>query len=397
MPGLAFVQSLPQALQVVKELKIQPPSWEDQDWRRPVRDSVANVMEEQMALAIDRHLEEVARQGGEDRRNGVYTRHLLTEMGDIELSVPRTRTFSAVKIIHQYARRTPEVDRLILACFVLGLSTRKVGQALCTILGERISPTLVSRVAKALDVAVLAFHQRPLSDKYVAILFDGVILSRKTGAGAVRRPVLVALGLLPDGKKEIIDFLLASSESQAEWERFLSRLYRRGLKGAQAKIICSDGGNGLLAALPTVYPDLPVQRCWAHKMRNILDKFRKADRVAAKKGLHAIYRAEDLPAARHAARRWADRWQSLSPKAVACLRNDLDELLTFFHFKDPQWRVATRTTNAIERRFVEVRRRTRPMGVFSDKTSMDRILYAVFTNENRNQGLWTPVLLTHNS
>ena len=397
MPGLAFVQSLPHALQVVKELKIQPPGWEDQDWRKPVRDAMADIIEEQMARAVDRHLEEVARRGGEDRRNGAYQRQLLTQMGNIELAIPRTRTFSAVAVVRQYARRTPEVDRLILACFVLGLSTRKTGQALCTILGERVSPALVSRVAKALDAAVSAFHQRPLHDRYVAILFDGVVLSRKTGAWAVRRPVLVALGILTDGKKEIIDFHLARSESQAEWETFLSRLYRRGLKGAKARIICSDGGEGLLAALPTVYPDLPVQRCWAHKMRNILDKFRKADREHAKKGLHAIYRAPNLPAARHAARLWADRWQNISPKAVACLRNNLDDLLVFFLFKDPEWHKATRTTNAIERRFREVRRRTRPMGVFSDKTSMDRILYAVFTNENRNQGLWTPVLLTHNS
>jgi len=397
MPGLAFIQSLPQALQVVKALKIQPPSWEDQDWHKPVRDSMTDILEEQMALAVDRHLDEVARRAGEDRRNGSYVRHLLTQMGDLELAIPRTRTFSAVGVVQHYARRTPDVDRLILACFVLGLSTRKTAQALCTILGERISPTLVSRVAKALDSAVLAFHQRPLSDKYVAILFDGVVLSRKTGAGAVRRPVLVALGLLPDGKKEIIDFLLANSESQAEWEKFLSRLHRRGLKGDQARIICADGGEGLLAALPTVYPDLPVQRCWAHKMRNILDKVRRADREAAKKGLRAIYRAENLPAARHAARQWSDRWQPVYPKAVACLRKDLDNLLNFFLFKDPAWHKATRTTNAIERRFREVRRRTRPMGVFSDKTSMDRILYAVFTNENRSQGLWTPVLLTHNS
>jgi transposase-like protein len=100
--------------------------------------------------------------------------------------------------------------------------------------------------------------------------------------------------------------------------------------------------------------------------------------------------AKDLPRARAAARRFAERWSETYPNAVACLRNDLDELLACFRYKTLAERRTVRTTNAIERRFREVRRRTRPMGTFSDRTSMDRILFAVFTNENRNQGVSTP-------
>ncbi|GAB3389805.1 hypothetical protein GCM10027514_33020 [Azotobacter armeniacus] len=155
-------------------------------------------------------------------------------------------------------------------------------------------------------------------------------------------------------------------------------------------MICVDGGAGLLAALPVVYPGLPVQRCWAHKIRNVLDKARAADRAAAKADLHAVMNARTLPQARSVARRFADRWQGAYPKAVACLRNDLDELLTCFRYKPLEERKAVRTTNAIERRFREVRRRTRPMGVFQDRTSMDRILFAVFTYENKMQGISAP-------
>jgi hypothetical protein len=100
-------------------------------------------------------------------------------------------------------------------------------------------------------------------------MLDGVVLARKTGAGALRRPVLVALGLRPDGKKEIIDFRLAASESAAEWEKFLTDLYRHGLTGEGLDMVCVDGGRGLLAALPIVLHGIPVQRCWAHKIRNI--------------------------------------------------------------------------------------------------------------------------------
>jgi transposase-like protein len=159
-------------------------------------------------------------------------------------------------------------------------------------------------------------------------------------------------------------------------------------------MISVDGGAGLLAALPTAYPAIPVQRCWAHKIRNVLNKVRAHDRPAVKADLHAIMNASTLPRARSAARRFADRWAGHYPPAVACLRDDLDELLTCWRYKSLLQRKAVRTTNAIERRFREVRRRTRPMGVFSDRTSMDRILFAVFNHENQNQGVSTPLLLT---
>jgi putative transposase len=208
--------------------------------------------------------------------------------------------------------------------------------------------------------------------------------------------VLVALGLREDGKKEVIDFRLARGESAIEWERFLDDLYKRGLTGEDLQLICVDGGKGLLAALPIVYDKIPVQRCWAHKIRNVLNKVRKADQPSVKAALHAVMNAEDARKARSAARRFAERWGEAYPAALACLRDDLDELLTCFRYKTLDDRKAVRTTNAIERRFREVRRRTRPMGVFQDRTSMDRILFAVFTHENKMQAIPTLLSLTHN-
>jgi putative transposase len=359
------------------------------DTQSAVKHAVADVLQNRIA--------DVARRGGADRRNGSYSRRLLTGVGEIELEVPRTRGYSARTVLQKYARRTREVDRMILAAFVLGLSTRKVGEVLLMLLGERVSPSTVSQVAKTLDAAVAAFHQRPLTNRYRALLLDGVVLSRKTGAGALKRPVLVALGILPDNRREVIDYRLAVAESEVQWRHFLDSLYKRGLTGEGIEIAAVDGGTGLLAALPEVYPHIPVQRCWAHKMRNVTDKVRKADRAAVKRSLQRIYLAETRTKARRAARAFARRWEPDYPRAVRCLRNDLDDLLTHFKFKSEDWRRWTRTTNAIERRFREVRRRTRPMGVFSDRTSMDRILYAIFTHENKNQRIPTLFLLTQNS
>jgi transposase-like protein len=384
------------AFEVVKAMQADGLEW-DEDYRPLARAALAEVIEAQMAMAVDRHLDQLDAEDAPDRRNGHYKRHLLTTLGDIELCVPRTRRFTPTSVLRAYARRTPEIDRVILAGFVLGLSTRKVGEVLLPMLGRPVSATTVSQVAKTLDAAVAAFHRRPLKDRYKVLMLDGVVLARKTGAGALRRPVLVALGLRPDGKKEVIDFRLAGSESAAEWERFLTDLYRRGLTGEGLDMICVDGGTGLLAALPTVFPGIAVQRCWAHKIRNVLNKVRKADQPAVKRALHKIMNAPNAPAARAAARRFADRFTNKCPAAVACLRNDLDELLICFRYRSEDQRRKVRTTNAIERRFREVRRRTRPMGTFQDKTSMDRILFAVFTHENKSQGVSTPFLLTQNN
>ena len=393
MPHSATIKSLPRAFRMMKAMQAQGIEW-GEDYRHAARAALKDVLEGRMVCAVDRHLEEMAVREVTDRRNGSYRRWLMTELGDIELSVPRTRHYGALEVVRAYARRAPHIDRMILACFVLGLSTRKVAVALAPVLGRRISAGTVSQVAKTLDGAVAAFHRRPLKDIYPVLMLDGVILSRKTGAGAVRRPVLVALGLRPDGRKEIIDYCLATAESAAQWELFLTDLWHRGLEGKALELICVDGGQGLLAALPIVYPGVPVQRCWAHKIRNVLDKVKVADRDAVKAALHKIMNADTRPKARSAARRFADRWQHVCPKAVQCLRNDLDELLTCFRYKTLEERKAVRTTNAIERRFREVRRRTKPMGVFQDRTSMDRILFAVFTYENSNQGVPTLFSLT---
>lgn len=385
----AAIKSLPQAIEVLQEMNVEGfdlPS----DYRQTARQAISDLLESRMQNRIDSYLDDLSRRGGVDRRNGSYSRHLLTEIGDIELSIPRTRKFNPVGIIKKFARRAPQVEQMIMACFLLGLSTRKVGKALLPILGERISPSTVSRVAKILDSAVASFHQRKLRDCYRVLLLDGVNLKRKTGAGSINRPLLVAMGIRPDGKKEIIDFYTAPGESEAAWTFFLSDLMRRGLAGKGIEIVCVDGGKGLRAALEMVYPSVAIQRCWAHKTRNILNKARKSDQQEMKSYLHKISHAKNKTEARKAATNFAGKWRGSYPKAVQCLRDDLDDLLSFFCFKEKEWRQATRTTNAIEREFVEVRRRTRPMGTFYDKASIERILFAIFMHHNQQQGIAHP-------
>jgi transposase-like protein len=394
----AVIASIEQAFREIKRFSIE--SWEG-EYRGAAKMALKEILETRMNHWVDRGLQELATRGIADRRNGYFSRHLLTELGDLELAIPRSRTFSAIGILRQMAgglaRRAGQVERLILLAFSLGVSTRKVGQVLLPILGEKISASTVSAVAKQLDKVVQAYQRRALCDRYVVLVLDGVVLKHRTGVGALKRPVLVALGITADGKRELIDFRQAFSESQAEWEGFLNTLYRRGLKGDNLKLIVTDGGKGLKAGLPLVFGQVPVQLCWAHKTRNVLDKVRRGDQQALKKDLHKISHAQSLAAAHSAAQQFIARWQKPYPQATACLIRDLCSLLSFLRVHVSLPAVALRTTNAIERRFREVKRRTRPMGTFSDHTSIDRILFAVFSYENYKEGTATPFLLTQNN
>jgi len=385
------IQAVRQAVKEVKAFE-----WEG-DYRPAAQAAIKAALEGQMEHWADQHLAEMAAEDVADRRNGWFERRLTTEVGDVVLSVRRTRTASAVGLFKAYARRPAHVDRAILDCFLLGASTRKVGRIMAPYLGEAVSAATVSRIARQLDRAVAAYHRRPLQERYRFLMFDGVVLKRKSGAGAQKRVVLVALGITGEGRKEVIDFQLAAGESQAAWEAFLNDLYRRGITGERTEMIITDGGNGLLAALPLVYPRVPRQRCWAHKTRNVINKVRKADQQAVKRDLHRISHAKNLKAARKAMTGFHKRWKDPYPAASHCLARDSEEMLAFLTIEDSRVWSQIRTTNAIERRFVEVRRRTRPMGVFADSTSMERILYAVFTYENQKQKTGTPFSLTHNS
>ena len=391
----AAITNIHEAFKEIKHMAID--TWQE-ECRLAARRAMKELIEHRMHNGIDAFLEQMRAAGLPDRRNGSFGSHLVTEVGELELRIPRTRTFSALSILQGFARRSASVERTILMCFLLGLSTRKVGPALLSILGEPTSPSTVSDIAKQLDRSVQAYHQRTLSDQYEVLVLDGIVMKRKTGTGAQSRTMLVALGIKPDGSKEIIDFRQVAGESGTAWEGFLNHLYQRGLKGDALKLLIVDGGKGLLAALDLVYGQVPLQRCWAHKTRNVLNHVKRADHGKVKRSLHRISHARNLREAQKAAQRFVLRWQATYPKAVQCLQNDLPELLSFLQVKTGLPASVLRTTNAIERRFREVRRRSRPMGTFSDRTSMERILYAIFTHENLKQRTATPfLLLTQNN
>ena len=193
--------------------------------------------------------------------------------------------------------------------------------------------------------------------------------------------MLVAYGVRRDGQRRLLGFQRSQGESECAWEGFLQDLYRRGFEGQNLQLLVTDGCAGLAAALQTVYPRVPHQRCWVHKMRNILEKVRKRDYDQVKQDAQAIDRAESLGRAQRAFRKFQTRWWEAYPAIVRQLQRDLPELLSFFQFPRHLWR-KLRTTNVIERCFVEVRRRTRPMVCFVNVQSVDRIVFSIFNRMN---------------
>jgi len=239
--------------------------------------SYANEVDEYLGR---RCYEQRSEDAVKDYRNGTQRRWFLTELGEIELFLNRTRKRFISKVLRSYARRGKHIDRLILACFVLRMSTRKVAEALLPLLGCKISLQLVSNVAKELDYHVAGYHARKLEDRYRFLCFDGVALSHKGAAKVQKRIILCAYGITHDGKHEMIDFLVAASESQGAWEGFLRHLYERWLVGQEVELIITDGCADLINALQIVHARIPRQHCWAHKARNVLDKIPKRKRAA---------------------------------------------------------------------------------------------------------------------
>ena len=183
------------------------------------------------------------------------------------------------------------MDKVLLACFCLGLSTRKAAQVLAPVLEEKVSASTISRIARDLDHQVSRYHDRALEDQYQYLFFDGVVLKSKGAVKVQKKILLCAFGVTVEGRHEMIDFYPAASESEACWETFLNDLYQRGLKGNRCELIATDGGTGLHAALQIVYPKIVLQRCWAHKTRNVLDKVKKKDQLMVKKALNRISHA----------------------------------------------------------------------------------------------------------
>jgi putative transposase len=344
--------------------------------------------EEQSQRERDRYVGTESHERNEEKRrdyrNGYYERDFVTRLGTLRLRIARARGRSFLPPgLERFQRRAEEVLMLIREAFLRGISTRQVGRVVATVSGEVVSAQTVSKVSRSLDRLVKAFQEAPLKDEWAYLFLDGVSLRVRRPAGRQRVQMLVAYGVRADGRRQLLGFVRSRGESQAAWEGLLHNLQRRGREGKNLRLVVTDGCEGLAAAIAVVYPQAQHQRCWVHKMRNILERVRRRDYRDVKRDAQAIYGAKNLREAQAAFRKFRTRWQGVYPAMVKRLERDLPELLSFFSLPAHLWR-SLRTTNVIERCFVEVRRRTRPMVCFVNVQSVDRIIFSIFNRFNED-------------
>jgi len=302
-------------------------------------------------------------------RNGkAPARRLVTGSGTLEVRAPRVndrrieadgaRHRFTSQILPSYMRKAPKVTEVLPILYLRGLSTGDFQAALPVLLGEEaggLSPTTITRLTAGWETEYRAWRQRDLHDvDYVYVWVDGVHFRVRLEED--RLCTLVMIGVRADGTKELIAVEDGYRESTDSWATVLRDLKRRGLRAPVVAV--GDSALGFWAAVGAVWPETREQRCWVHRLANVLDKLPKRLQPKAKQALHAVMNAPTRAEAEAGIEAFAAEYDAKYPKAVASLRRDQAQLLTFYDFPAEHWR-HLRTTNIIESPFATVRLRQR--------------------------------------
>ena len=307
-------------------------------------------------------------------------RSIQTGIGPIDLRRPKIRDRATEapaaekvrftsQILPRWARRSRSLDALLPVLYLRGVSTGDFQEALSALLGSEapnLSPSVLSRLTAGWQEEFDAWQRRDLSARhYVYLWADGVYLQARMEPEA--ECILVIVGATPEGRKELVGFQVGVRESTQSWRELLVDIKRRGL-AAPPELAVGDGSMGFWKALEEVFPGTRHQRCWVHKLANVLNKFPKSMAPAVKADLREIHHAETRATACTALKTFEAKYGAKYAKAVACLSKDKEALLAFYDFPAEHWD-HLRTANPIESVFATVRHRTvRTKGALSQKT-----------------------------
>lgn len=329
---------------------------------------LADAINAEVADWIDRHQDCRDDQGRRQvvRNGSLPGRTITTGIGAVEVQQPRVHDrrpaeqrekFSSA-ILPPYLRKTKSVEELIPWLYLKGVSTGDFSEALAALLGpdaKGLSATTVTRLKSVWEQEYQDWSKRSLVGKqYVYVWVDGVHFNIRLEGG--RQCILVLMGATADGKKELIAVQDGQRESEQSWKELLLDVQARGLT-IEPKVAIGDGALGFWKAVRQIWSETQEQRCWVHKMANVLDKLPKSVQPKAKGMLHEIYLAPSRAEADKAFDLFLRTYEAKYPKATDCLAKDRQELLTFYAFPAEHW-VHLRTTNVIESVFATVRLRT---------------------------------------
>jgi putative transposase len=339
--------------------------------RKGARRMIAEALELEIEEYIDRmrHLRDEEGHAQVVRNGRAQERTITMGAGAIKIRAPRVHDrrpehrFTS-KILPPYMRRSPRLEDALPVLYLRGLSTGDFQEALPVLLpapaqvgpeAAGLSASSITRLLRHWQDEYQGWRKRSLRGKdFVYLWADGVYFRVRLEEDRIA--CLVMIGVLADGTKEVIALEEGYRESQESWASLLRDLKRRGMKPPMLAV--GDGNLGFWAALRDVFPECRGQRCWVHKIANVLDKLPKRLQPRAKDLLHEIMYAPDRESAEEGMQRFEQEYEARYPKAVECLFKDRDALLTFFDFPAEHW-VHLRTTNPIESPFATVKSRTR--------------------------------------
>jgi transposase-like protein len=360
--------------------EFEAPTQEDvrTDLRTIFLDAIRTTME---ALLVEEVREMVGVQRGrrgearKDYRNGSYQRGLLTSMGRLDLTVPRTRHGGApVGVLGRYARRTEDVDSAIVSAYVNGVSTRKLANVTESLMGESVSKATVSRVTKSLEAKVESLKKAPIEGPFPYLYLDATFLDARWARTVENVSALVAYGVGADGHRSLLGITIGAQESEASWSDLLEQLNGRGLSGVRLAI--ADGHAGLAAAIRKHLPEAELQRCTVHLERNVLTKTPRKLRGRLAREVSKVFNAPTLADAKKHLTSLKIAFGKIVPEAIECLDQGFAAATRFFAFPQAHW-VKIRSNNGLERLHGEIKRRIRAVGAFPDRASALRLITAV--------------------
>jgi transposase-like protein len=317
-------------------------------------------------------------------RNGYKKRKVATGEGALELQVPQTRDAAEpfqTRILAAYRRRSETLEALIPQLYVKGLSVRDVSDTFAAVFEDAgVSPATASRIGQTIQEDFSAWQQRCLGGYDLLYLFvDGMYVKLHRDRPE-KQPVLIAYGILWDGRKVLLHVGLGDRESYEACLGFLRDMTERELR--PPLLYCSDDCPGLRKALKAVWPRSLPQKCQAHKLRNVLSKLPRGVQAEMKRQIHAVFYAKDYESGMKKGRALIAQYEDRYPQAMECLERSLEECLTCLKLPESHRR-RVRTTNTLERLIEEARRRTKVQGALGGEQAGLALIYAVTLDVSR--------------
>ena len=352
--------------------------------RERVRGMIEAIIEEELESVLGAGRSQRVGAARSGYRHGMRARQLTTSLGKTTIVLPRARLKGGEgeesewhsRIIGRYQRRTERVDAALLGTYLSGINSRRLRGALSPLLrGAPLSKDAVSRLVGRLRDEFSAWSERDLAAEEVCYIFmDGWYPRVRIGKKRARVPVLVTLGVCADGRRIVLDMRIAGQESEAAWRELLQSLVKRNIGTPALAVI--DGNPGLQAALRAQWPQIAIQRCTNHKLRNLLAKAPAHLREELAEDYRRMVYAETREAVEQARASFLRKWRLRCKAVVSSFEEAGDELFTFLQFPQLQWK-ALRTTNALERINEEFRRRTKTQASLPGEDAVLLLLYGL--------------------